>query len=187
MSDPNTRSHPVKRRQKDGSTKMVDCPSSIVTYKYMGGVDKGDQLCSYYHVRLKWRNFYKNIFWFVFVAITNSYILSRYAITTTPPPVSRQNLNHYRMQLARQHIGSYSSKVRAGRKRLHPLPLSPSPSDISAARALTDHMPRNSKSSRCHYCTKVRRPLRKESVWYCAACDGQPTLSDWPRRWFRLF
>ena len=53
MSDPDT-SHPVRRRQKDGPTKMVDCPSSIATYnKYMGGVDKGDQLRPYYHVRLK--------------------------------------------------------------------------------------------------------------------------------------
>ena len=157
---------------------MVDCPSSIATYKYMGGVDKGDQLRSYYHVRLKSRKFYKYIFWFVFdVTITNSYNLSQYAITTTPPPVSRQNLKHYRMQLARRLIGSYSSKVRAGQKRLHPLPLSPSPSDVSAARALMDHMPRKSKSSRCHYCTKVRHPtLRRKSVWYCAACDGQPTL-----------
>ena len=81
------------------------------------------------------------------------------------------------MQLARRLIGSYSSKVRAGRKRLHHLTLSPSPSDVSAARALMDHMPRKSKSSRCHYCTKVRHPtLRRKSVWYCAACDGQPTL-----------
>jgi len=52
MSDPDA-SHPVRRKQ-DGSTKMVDCPSFIATYNnYMGGVDKGDQLRSYYHVRLK--------------------------------------------------------------------------------------------------------------------------------------
>ena len=34
---------PVKRKQKDGSTLMVDCPSSIVTYNnLMGGVNCGD-------------------------------------------------------------------------------------------------------------------------------------------------
>ena len=31
----------------------------------MGGVDNNDQLRGYYHVRLKCRNFYKYIFWFL--------------------------------------------------------------------------------------------------------------------------
>ena len=47
MSDPDI-SHSAKRKQKDGTTLMVDCPSSIVAYnKYIGGVDRGDQLRSY--------------------------------------------------------------------------------------------------------------------------------------------
>ena len=105
--------HPVKRKQKDGSTLMVDCPSSIVAYnKYMGGVDRGDQLRSYYHVRLKLR---KYVFWFLFdVVVTNSYILSRYAITTNPAPISKQSLKNFRLKLASQLIGSYCSRVRLG-------------------------------------------------------------------------
>ena len=87
MCDPDI-SHPVTRKQKDGSTKLVDCPRTIVAYnKHMGGVDHGDQLRSYYHVRLKSHKYYRYIFWFlVEVAITNSYILSKYAITTNPGP-----------------------------------------------------------------------------------------------------
>ena len=47
---------------------MVDCPSSIV-----GGVDRSDQLQSYYHVRLK---YHKYVFCFLFdMVVTNSYIL----------------------------------------------------------------------------------------------------------------
>ena len=73
---------------------MVDCPSSIVAYhKYMGWVDRGDQLRSYYHVRLKSRKFYKYVFWFLFdVVVMNSYILSRYTITTNPAPISNSVL-----------------------------------------------------------------------------------------------
>ena len=36
------------RKQKDGTTT---CSDSVVLYKYMGGVDKGDQLRQYYRVR----------------------------------------------------------------------------------------------------------------------------------------
>ena len=44
----------VPRKQKDGSTKQITCPASILSYNtYMGGVDYGDQLRGYYHVRLK--------------------------------------------------------------------------------------------------------------------------------------
>ena len=39
----------VLRRQKDGSRKEVPCPIACVEYnKYMGGVDRGDQLCGYH-------------------------------------------------------------------------------------------------------------------------------------------
>ena len=42
----------VQRRQKDGTRKDVSCPEAIILYnKYMGGVDKGDQLRGYYNVR----------------------------------------------------------------------------------------------------------------------------------------
>ena len=49
----------------------------------MGGVDRGDQLRGYYHVRLKCVKNYKYIFWFLFeVAVTNAYILTHYTVAT---------------------------------------------------------------------------------------------------------
>ena len=101
-------SQPVTRKQKDGSVKLVDCPSTIVAYnKHMGGVDRGDQLRSYYGVRLKSRKFYRYIFWFLFdVVFTNTCILSRYTITTDPGPQSKHTLKWYRLKLAKQLIGS---------------------------------------------------------------------------------
>ena len=56
----------VKRKKVDGSVIHVDCPESIVDYnKFMGGVDKGDQIRKY-HVKVKSCKAYKYIFWFVF-------------------------------------------------------------------------------------------------------------------------
>ena len=135
----------------------------------MGGVDRGGQLRSYYHVRLKSRKFCKYVFWFLFdVVVTNSYILSRYAITTNPGPISKQSLKNFRLKLASQLIGSYCSRVRVGRRRLHSLALPPSTGESSQQRALLNHLPRKAKSTRCLYCCKIRRPTqRRETVWYC--------------------
>ena len=34
----------VNRRQKDGTQLAVQCPLCVALYKYMGGIDLGDQL-----------------------------------------------------------------------------------------------------------------------------------------------
>ena len=53
----------VQRKMKNGEHHTFPCPESIMTYnKYMGGVDKNDQLREYYHVRLKSRKYYKYLF-----------------------------------------------------------------------------------------------------------------------------
>ena len=55
--------HQVLRRQKDGTRVSFSCPEAIHKYYcYLGGVDKGDQLQKYYHVRLKCQNNYQYIF-----------------------------------------------------------------------------------------------------------------------------
>ena len=46
--------------QKDGSRQEVPCPSACVKYnKFMGGVDRGNQLRGYYQYHLKSRKFYQ--------------------------------------------------------------------------------------------------------------------------------
>ena len=58
--------------------------------KYMGGVDKNDQLREYYHVRLKSRKYYKYLFWMLFdVAITNAITIAR----VNPTLHARSNQN----------------------------------------------------------------------------------------------
>ena len=76
MSNPLT-TQSVERKQKDGSKVMVPCPDAVVVYnKFMGGVDKGDQLRHYYRIRTKCVKNYKYIFWFlVDMVITNAHII----------------------------------------------------------------------------------------------------------------
>ena len=64
----------AQRKQKDGSRISVQCTDAVVLYKYMAGVDKGDQMRQYYRVRTKCTKYYKYMFWFLFdVTVTNAY------------------------------------------------------------------------------------------------------------------
>ena len=67
----------ILRPQSDGSKEEVECPLALKSYnKYMGGVDRGDQLRKYYRCKAKSRKFYKYIFYFLIdVAIANAIIL----------------------------------------------------------------------------------------------------------------
>ena len=161
----------VNRRQKDGTRIAVECPLCVALYnQYMGGVDLGDQLRGYYHVRLKCTKNYKYIFWFLFdVSTTNAYILYSFDVRTGTP----MTLKQFRMKLAEQLIGTYKSRKRIGRPRKRPCPTSnPNPNSQTA------HLPTHSSSSvRCVYCRQVRSPpRRKHTVWVCAECEGNPPL-----------
>ena len=76
----------VHRKQKDGSSVEVPCPASITSYnKFMGRVDRGDQLRGYYRCRSRSRKFYKYIFYFLLdVAITNAYIFVKTSSNSSP-------------------------------------------------------------------------------------------------------
>ena len=91
----------------DRSIMHVDCPVCIVDYnKYMGGVDRGDQLRKYYHVHVKSRKYYKYIFGFVLeVCVLNSFILRHYSPCNLPISTYLS----FRLQLARELIGDYCS------------------------------------------------------------------------------
>lgn len=67
----------VQRTNKRGVKKSIVCPKIISDYnKYMGGVDRFDQLMSSYAVAWKSRRWWMKIFYYLLdAAIVNSYII----------------------------------------------------------------------------------------------------------------
>ena len=102
----------VNRKKRDGTSNEYTCPHSIAKYnRFMGAVDKNDQLCGYYQVRMKCRKHYKYMFWFLFdLAVTNAFILWKFHTDHR-----RMKLKEFRVTLAKELIGSYSSRKRVGR------------------------------------------------------------------------
>ena len=160
----------VKRRLGDGSQVEVDCPMAVTEHnKYMGGVDKSDQLRGYYHVRLKSSKKNKCIFWFMFdVAITNAFILSQYSPTCSTK--TSQTNKQFRLTLAKQLIDGYNTRKQPGRPRSSILPQRP--------HLNPKHFPsHNSLRKKCVYCKQYRYPpKRTDTIWFCEDCPGTPAL-----------
>ena len=159
-SDPTTKTT-VVRKSRDGTTNSYTCPHSIAAYnRYMGGVDRNDQLRGYYHVRLKCRKFYKYIFWFLFdLSITNAYILYH-----SHPDNHGKQIRDFRTTLATELIGRYSSRKRPGRSSINgPL----------ATRFCQAHYPMKASSGtphRCYYCHNNKHE-RRSTMWHCNDCN----------------
>ena len=155
----------VLRRQRDGTRVSVPCPEAILTYnRSMGGVDKGDQLRGYYNCRVKSRKFYKYIFYFLFdVAITNAFIL--YKNFRSSPTYT--TIKKFRMQLARELIGDYSTRRRAGPGGgvIRPLPLQHFPMKITKESSEPER-----KRRRCARCSQ-RNNKRTQTSWFCRECE----------------
>lgn len=152
----------VLRKQQDGTRISVPCPQAIISYnEFMGGVDRGDQLRGYYGCRMKSRKFYKYIFYFLLdVTITNAFILYNY--TTCP---KYKTIKDFRVQLAKELIGDYCSRKRAGRygSSLRSLPLRHFP-----VKLVPDEQSERSRK-RCARCQQEHKK-RRDTQWYCQEC-----------------
>ena len=98
----------VQRTVKTGEKISVPCPQSIEDHnRFMGGVDRGDQLRGYYRCPTKVHKFYMYIYFFLKdICITNSYILYR----QYSPTNALKTLLSFRHELAKKLIGDYCSK-----------------------------------------------------------------------------
>jgi hypothetical protein len=148
----------VLRRQRNGSRIPVSCPGSIISYNlWMGGVDRGDQLRGYYHCRVKSREFYKYIFYFILdVSITNAFILYKHFCYLQ---------HHIEVPLAVSQ-GDYSTRRRAGPGGgvIRPLPLQHFPMKINKEATEPER-----KRRRCVRCSERRK--RTQTQWFCRECN----------------
>ena len=99
-------------------------PDSVLLYnKYMGGVDKNNQLCSYYRVGRGSHKWWRYVFWFGFnLGITNAWIL-----WNESAHVNVANLDHFKfcvMLAEEMRAGFTSKKLNMGRpSRFAPRPI----------------------------------------------------------------
>jgi len=107
----------VKRRTKDGTQEEVNCPPCLPDYQaYMRGVDRGDQLMSYYNVGRRSTKWWKRIFaYLIEVACLNAYVLKTHGQTGQRKTPSYL---HFRLELLHGLIGGYHGRSRRGRPSL---------------------------------------------------------------------
>ena len=162
---------PVSRRQKNGARVDVPCPESVRLYnQFMSGVDENDQLRGYYAVRTKSTKCYKYIFWFLSdVAIINSFILYK----RVPTVGKKLSLKEFRVELAKQLIGSYNSRKYRGRSSANQ-----QGSSSRRRKMHLPHYPSRASQGRCYHCSGTED---RTTTWYCSACQlrlchtGDPT------------
>ena len=154
----------VQRRKKDGTLENVACPPIISTYNcYMGGVDKNDQMKSYYGINISGKKWWTRVFFHLIDrAIFNGKVLFNESSHT-----SRKNLKDFKVDLAKLLIGNFCSRRKRGRSSL----------DNQQARFVERHfpdfLPMNDNGRRmerrCVICSGAN--IRKKTSYYCPDCD----------------
>ena len=147
----------VQRRvkQPDGQwvRKRIPCPAPIVAYnRYMGGVDRSDQLIQYYSAHRRASRWYRTIVLHLFdISTTNAYLLHR----TVAQERGERALDHkaFMMQLCAGLCG---------------VEMSGAPIDKSTAHVPVAITPARQKQ--CRRCSSVDG-VRKDTLWQCKACD----------------
>ena len=166
----------VERRSRCASSgrEQIEKPLAVAEYnRYMGGVDRADQLLSYYgysHRTIKW---WKRAFFFLLdKAVVNAYLLY-----TDTHPNKRGRVTHarFRITLAKELLESAGILVdqNSPQQERHPTPHNP------AARLQERHFPSaigRTAADRpiqldCHVCSKRRGRGRKTTTYKCKECS----------------
>ena len=149
----------VQRRKKDGTLENVACSLIASAYNcYMGGVDKNDQMKSYYGINLSGKKWWTRVFFnLIDRAIFNSKVLYNEL-----PHSSRKSLKDFEVDLAKLIIGNFCYQRKPGRKQAR-----------FAERHFPDFLPMNDKGKRmerrCVICCESS--IRKKTSYYCPDCD----------------
>jgi len=97
----------VKRRQKDGSIKEIDCPRLVAEYNArMGGVDRFDQRRGYYSVSSRSKRWWLRMFYFLF----DTAVMNAHALHSSVHPTGVLSQLNFRVELLRQLLGTFVSR-----------------------------------------------------------------------------
>ena len=134
----------------------------------MGGVDVSDQKREYYGVGRSSKKWWKFILHFVLnVCLVNSFIL--YDLTNHPPSTAHGNRQvTFRRNLARQLIGTFTSRKRTSRKRSLPIGTA-SPHLFHTLQKISGRV------KVCALCSEKKKKTPsgrgKETKYKCKQCD----------------
>lgn len=144
----------VKRKQRDGSTMNVSCPTCVKGYNmHMGGVDQADQKRKSYSCSRKSEKWWCRIFWFLLdISVVNAHILSQLT-----PGFRQLSQKEFRVELGTALLEQYSCRKRMWlRASSVPMP--------------THHqIVRVKKQRRCHKCGLQGK--RKMVLYICKECN----------------
>ena len=160
-----------RNRRAPGGRETVQKPTAIVEYNtYMGGVDRADQLLSYYgfaHRTVKW---WRRLFFFLLdTAVVNSYVLY-----CEEHPDKKRRMTHvqFRIELANNLLGQAGEDPSSSH--------GPQAYILSFSARLTErHFPdtigktAGGKSIQrdCKVCSQRKGRGRKTTVYKCKQCD----------------
>ena len=169
----------TKRRRTSGvpgGFEEISKPVAVEMYnRYMGGVDKLDQLLAYYGFSQRTFKWWRKAFFTLFdIAIINSYIL--YTLSTQSN--RKKSHLHFRIELAKQLLHEASHPVPSPSVQL--LTSHSSQSSLSRPARLTErHFPdkvpsrsNGTPSQRdCAVCSGNKGRKRKTTTYYCKQCE----------------
>lgn len=150
-----------RTRMVAGGTEVIRKPKVISEYNmYMGGVDKGDQLITYYGFSHRTSKWYKRAFLHLFeVTLVNAYILY---CTLLPP---KQRLSHldFRLAVASHLLTSFTS---TSTRHVHPT--DDNPSRLTGRHFLGQY---DKGYPDCKVCSCRQSGKRKQTKFYCKQCN----------------
>lgn len=158
----------VKRRTLDGTQKDIPCPPILPDYQsFMRGVDRGDQLQTYYSIGRRSRKWWRRVFFYIVeVAILNAYILDGHVRPATHAYVGRRkrDMLEFRLDLVDELIDGFCSRKRLGRPRGW------AQAQRDRLNATIEHYPDVvDLRARCVVC--MAKGQRHESVVQCSHCE----------------
>lgn len=172
--------------------EVIVIPTCIVDYnKYMGGVDRSDQLAKYYTITRKTMKWWKKLALHIInISITNAYILYKKYTTGN-------KLSHYdfRKELARDLISRYVSRMnRKGRRptgapenrltQRHFPALIPAQENAKNKHPCRKCVVCNTNSGKRHAPGQSRK--RIESRYWCPDCEKPLCVSECFKRYHTL-
>lgn len=157
----------VSRREKNGSLKEVSSPVICSDYnRYMGFVDKSDQLISTYKIDRKSKKWWHRIFWhFIDATVVNAFLIYKQM------GVNRDmSSKTFRLKLVEEMVG-HKLPTKKGRKRtVAETNFSKPQVSSEKRRCQSAHLPIHMNCRRrCAHCST--KAHTKRTIWKCSTCD----------------